>query len=149
MSVPSRAKASSVLEYLAGLPPEPARVVGKICSLVKKNVPGCREFISYGMPAFAVERTFMYCAAFKSHIGIYPPVRGDPPLQRQLKPYSNAKGNLRFSLSSPMPYPLIAHVAKSLAKSYAVKPKTSPKRKRSKGAPPLRGAIETNRERGR
>jgi uncharacterized protein YdhG (YjbR/CyaY superfamily) len=132
MSVPPRAKPDSVAEYVATLHPESAIVVRKVLALVRKNVPGCIDKISYGIPAFSKERIFMYCAAFKAHIGIYPPVRGDAKLIQQLKPYSNAKGNLRFPLSEPMPYLLITQVAKSLAKSYAERPKTKRKSRGSK-----------------
>jgi uncharacterized protein YdhG (YjbR/CyaY superfamily)/predicted enzyme related to lactoylglutathione lyase len=127
------ASPASVTEYLAGLAPQSARVVRRIRGLVRKNVPGCREIISYGIPAFAGERIFMYCAAFKAHIGIYPPVRGDARLIQQLKPYANAKGNLRFALSAPMPYPLIVRVAKALAQSRAAKPVKKPA-KQAEGA---------------
>jgi uncharacterized protein YdhG (YjbR/CyaY superfamily) len=134
MSVPPRAKPESVAQYVAALPPASALVVRKVLALVKKNVPGCTEKISYGIPAFSKERIFMYCAAFKSHIGIYPPVRGDAKLNQQLKPYANAKGNLRFPLSEPMPYSLINRVAKVLAKSYAARPKTKPGSRGSKSS---------------
>lgn len=134
MSVPARAKASSVADYMADLPPEAARVVRRIRGLVKKNVPGCAETISYGIPAFSMERVFMYCAAFKSHIGIYPPVRNDARLIQQLKPYANARGNLRFPLSAPIPYPLITRVAKALARSYGAKARNKPRRQRRKSA---------------
>jgi len=104
---------------MADLSPPAALAVGKIRGLVRKSVPGCTELVSYGIPAFRLERIFMYCAAFKSHIGIYPPVRNDARLIQRLRPYANAKGNLRFALSEPIPYPLIARVAKALAKAYA------------------------------
>src|SRR5688572_20293390 len=126
MNSKPRARPSSIADYVADLPPESARVVGKVRRLVRKNVPGCTELISYGIPAFSMERIFMYCAAFKSHIGIYPPVRGDAKLVQQLKPYANAKGNLRFPLSTPVPYPLITRVAKALSKSYAARPGRKP-----------------------
>jgi len=111
-----RTKPSTVAEYIEGLPPGSARAVRRIRTLVRKQVPGCKEAISYGIPAFSNPRIFMYCAAFKSHIGIYPPVRNDAKLIKQLKPYANAKGNLRFPLAEPMPYLLIARVAKALAR---------------------------------
>lgn len=125
----------SVAKYVAGLPPESARVLGRIRTLVGRNVPGCTETISYGIPAFRLDRVFMYCAAFKSHVGIYPPVRGDARLMRALKPYANAKGNLRFALSAPMPYPLIARVAQALARSSAARsaPRAAKKRPRTAG----------------
>jgi uncharacterized protein YdhG (YjbR/CyaY superfamily) len=117
------ASAESVAAYVEALAPEQRRVVKRIRSLVKKEVPGCKEAISYGIPAFRFERTFMYCAAFKAHVGIYPPVTADAALRKAVSPYANAKGNLRFPLDEPIPYPLIARVAKALAKQYA-KPAT-------------------------
>jgi uncharacterized protein YdhG (YjbR/CyaY superfamily) len=107
---------------MAALTDEQARALRRVLALVKKTVPGCTQLISYGIPAFRIDRVFMYCAAFKSHIGIYPPVRGDARLQAQLRPYANAKGNLRFALDEPIPWPLIARVAKALAKSHGVGP---------------------------
>jgi len=127
-------RAPTVAQYLADIPPESARVIRKICGLVRKNVPGCREAISYGIPAFSIERTFMYCAAFKSHIGIYPPLRDNPKLIQQLKPYANARGNLRFPLSAPIPYALIARLAKALAKSCAARSAKKPMKRSRKNA---------------
>jgi uncharacterized protein YdhG (YjbR/CyaY superfamily) len=118
-------KVTSVREYVAILPPSHARVLKRVLTLVKRTVPRSEQVISYSIPAFKMDRVFMYCAAFKAHIGIYPPVRGDARLRAALKPYANAKGNLRFPLAEPMPYPLIARVAKALAKQYARKPSGS------------------------
>lgn len=120
MSVPPRARPASVAEYVAALPPESARVVKKVLALARKHVAGSNELISYGIPALSRGRVYMYCAAFKSHIGIYPPVKGDARLIERLKPYANPKGNLRFPLDEPIPYTLIARVAKALAKPVAV-----------------------------
>ena len=134
MSGVTRAKPLTVTEYVASLPPQSRAVFAKVRGLVKKTVPGCRETISYGIPAFSLERVFMYCAVFKSHVGIYPPVRGNAALVQKLKPYANAKGNLRFPLSTPLPFPLITRVAKALAKSYSSRPKTKPRRQGSNSA---------------
>jgi uncharacterized protein YdhG (YjbR/CyaY superfamily) len=129
MSIPPDARPSSVPEYMKDLPPQSALVLRKIRALVRRNVPGSEELISYGIPAFKLGRIFMFCAAFKSHIGIYPPVRDDARLIRQLKPYANARGNLRFPLSAPIPYPLIVRVTKALSKSYKAESKSKPARR--------------------
>jgi uncharacterized protein YdhG (YjbR/CyaY superfamily) len=117
----ARPKVSSVPDYLALLPPDQVRVLKRLFGLIRKSVPGSTQVISYGIPAFKQDKVFIYCAAFKSHIGIYPPVRGDERLITALKPYANTKGNLRFALDKPIPYALIARVAKALAKAYARK----------------------------
>jgi uncharacterized protein YdhG (YjbR/CyaY superfamily) len=110
---------ASVQEYLGALTPEQARILKRVLALVRKSVPRSTTVISYGIPAFRQDRVFIYCAAFKQHIGIYPPVRDNPRLQEALKPYANAKGNLRFPFDEPLPIALIARVAKALAKQHA------------------------------
>lgn len=109
---------NSVPEYLATLEPAQAKALRRVLALVRKSVPKSTRVISYGIPAFRLDRVFIYCAAFKRHIGIYPPVRGDTRLAAALKPYANAKGNLAFPLDEPLPMALIARVAKALARQY-------------------------------
>ena len=68
--------------------------------------------IGYRMPAFAQHGMLIYFAAFKSHIGIYPPIRGDARLKAAAAPYAGPKGNLKFPLDRPIPYALIARIVK-------------------------------------
>ena len=82
--------------YLSALDPAQAKVLRKVLATVRKAVPRSEAVISYGIPAFRQDRVFIYCAAFKRHIGVYPPVRGDAKLQAQLKPYANARGKSRL-----------------------------------------------------
>ena len=113
----SSRKVDSLPEYMAKLSPEQSRVLRQVLALIQKAVPTAEPTISYSIPAFKLPRVFVYAAAFKSHIGIFPPVR-DAKLRAALKPYANAKGNLRFDLSRPMPGALITRVAKALARQY-------------------------------
>jgi uncharacterized protein YdhG (YjbR/CyaY superfamily) len=105
-------------DYLRAIDPAKAKVLRKVLAVIRKAVPGAEPVISYGIPAFRKDRVFIYCAAFRRHIGVYPPVRGDAKLLAALKPYANAKGNLSFPLDEPMPLALIARVAKALARQY-------------------------------
>ncbi len=114
----SRSAFASVPDYLSALEPARRRVLKRVLSVVKKSVPKSTVVISYGIPAFKQDRVFIYCAAFKQHIGIFPPVR-DAKLKAVLKPYSNARGNLRLPLDEPMPLALVARVAKALARQHA------------------------------
>jgi uncharacterized protein YdhG (YjbR/CyaY superfamily) len=115
----ARSVFASHREYLASLAPDQAKILRRVLALVRKSAPRSTAVISYGIPAFRRDRVFIYCAAFKRHIGIYPPVKGDARLQTALEPYSNAKGNLSFPFDEPLPVALIARVAKALAKQYA------------------------------
>lgn len=64
------------------------------------------------MPAFALHGILVYFAAFKSHIGMFPPVRGDAKLEAAVAKYAGPKGNLKFPLDQPIPYALIARIVK-------------------------------------
>ena len=113
-------KFSSHEAYFATAEPEAKAVLLRIQALIESDVPGATRCISYNMPAFRLARTFVYFAAFKKHIGIYPPVKDDASLIEALAPYRNEKGNLAFPLAKPLPYELIKRVVTALVKQYAV-----------------------------
>jgi uncharacterized protein YdhG (YjbR/CyaY superfamily) len=113
-----RPKFANIDDYLASVTPESKLILGEIRNLIRSKVPNATETISYQMPAFKLSRTFIYFAAFKKHIGIYPPVKGDKTLTDALHPYAGEKGNLKFPLDQPMPYELIGRVVVALAKQY-------------------------------
>jgi uncharacterized protein YdhG (YjbR/CyaY superfamily) len=74
--------------------------------------PDAQEMISYRMPAFARHGMLVYFAAFKNHIGLYPPVRGNAKLEAAVAKYAGPKGNLQFPLDQPIPYTLIARIVR-------------------------------------
>lgn len=111
----ARQKFTSTDGYIVAAPSAVRHILEKIRSVVKAEVPDAIETISYQLPAFKFEKVFFYFAAFKEHIGVYPPVKGDKNLQKMLLPYRGEKGNLKFPLDQPMPYDLIARVAKALS----------------------------------
>ena len=88
----------------------------EIRETIHSRVPDATEAISYRMPAFQLSSPFIYFAAFKKHIGVYPPVGGDEDLIKELKPYRGEKGNLKFPLDQPIPYELIGRVAEALSR---------------------------------
>ena len=108
----------SIDAYIATARADVRPVLEAIRRTVHDAVPGATETISYRMPAFRKGRIFFYFAAFKAHVGVYPPLRGDADLQRELAPYRGPKGNLKFPLDAPMPLDLIARVATALAREY-------------------------------
>jgi uncharacterized protein YdhG (YjbR/CyaY superfamily) len=114
-----RQKFGTIDEYLDSVSPDVRGILEEVRQTITSAVPGAKETIGYGMPAFRTDRIFIYFAAFKKHIGIYPPVRGDAKLDAELLPYRGEKGNLKFPLSQPMPYDLIRRVAETLVRQYA------------------------------
>ena len=104
--------------YLDSVAPEVRPLLVSIQDTVESLLPEARRCISYNMPAFRGKRVFFYFAAFKKHIGIYPPVTVDLTLIRELAPYRGEKGNLSFPLNQPLPIDLIGRVAVALHREY-------------------------------
>ena len=105
-------------EYLAGVSVEARVRLQAIQEKVEALVPGASRCISYNMPAFKRGRVFFYFAAFKKHIGVYPPLTQDARLLLELAPYRGEKGNLSFPLKEPLPLELIGRVALALSQEY-------------------------------
>jgi uncharacterized protein YdhG (YjbR/CyaY superfamily) len=105
-------------DYLAGMAPETRALLVSIQTTVATLLPDAARCISYNMPAFRTKRVFFYFAAFKKHIGIYPPVTQDAALIHALAPYRGEKGNLSFPLDKPLPIELIGRVALALHREY-------------------------------
>jgi len=102
---------TSIDEYIAAFGPEVQHILRKIRTTIAAAAPDARELISYRMPAFAQHGILVYFAAFKTHIGVYPPISGDPKLERALSPYAGPKRNLKFPFAQPIPYNLIKRIA--------------------------------------
>jgi uncharacterized protein YdhG (YjbR/CyaY superfamily) len=102
---------TSIDEYIAAFSPQVQDILKKIRTTIAAAAPDAEELISYRMPAFAQHGILVYFAAFKTHIGLYPPVSGDPRLEKALSRYAGPKGNLKFPLALPIPYDLIRSIA--------------------------------------
>lgn len=112
-------KYSSHEEYFQSVPPDVRRLLASIQTEVETVLPDASRCIGYNMPAFKARRVFFYFAAFKKHIGIYPPVVRDTALIEELSRYRGEKGNLSFPLDQPLPIDLIKRVAIALNREYA------------------------------
>ncbi len=99
-------------EYIASFSPEVQAILERIRLTIKQAAPNAQETISYKIPAFTLNGTLVYFAAFKKHIGFYPPVRGDAKLEKSISKYAGEKGNLQFPLDQPIPYGLIERIVK-------------------------------------
>lgn len=111
--MPARRPApGNIDEYIASFSPEVRAILERIRSTVRNAAPDAQETISYGIPAFRLNGVLVYFAAFRKHIGFYPPVRGDAKLERAISTFAGEKGNLRFPLDQPIPYGLIERIVK-------------------------------------
>lgn len=117
----------SVGGYIAASPPDVRAILKAIRATVRHAAPCAEERISYGMPAYFLGEVLVYFAAFKKHIGFYPPVR-ERSLRLLAASYAGPRGNLQFPLSAPIPHALITKIVearvKELAKAKRVKAKS-------------------------
>ncbi len=88
----------------AGFPPGVQVILERIRLAIRRAAPEARETISDNMPAFTQNGILVYFAAFKKHIGFYPPLRGEAKLEKAISIYPGEKGNLRFPLDQPILY---------------------------------------------
>lgn len=104
--------------YFDAADPDVRMRLVQIQAEVEGRVPDAERCIGYKMPAFRKGRIFFYFAAFKTHIGVYPPVDGPPDLIAHLAPWRGPKGNLSFPHKDALPLDLIGQVAERLADQY-------------------------------
>lgn len=98
-------------QYIASAPPRARPILKKIREGVYTVVPEAVPVMSYGMPAFKWKgKILVYFAAWKEHIGLYPPVPA--ALKKEVANYAGPKGNLQFPLNKPIPYGLIKKIVK-------------------------------------
>lgn len=107
-----RATPTSIDEYIAAAPAEVRPILKRIRGTIQKAAPAAEEKISYQIPTFTLKGNLVHFAAFKKHIGFYPPVR-DRKVRIEASVYAGEKGNLRFPLDRPIPYALISRIVKA------------------------------------
>lgn len=105
-------KPKTIDEYISCFPLEVQAILKRIRRTIRRAAPDAQETISYQMPSFRLRRVLVYFAAWQNHIGLYPPVSGDPKLERAIAPYAGEKGNLQFPLDRPIPYDLIEQIVR-------------------------------------
>jgi uncharacterized protein YdhG (YjbR/CyaY superfamily) len=117
-----RIAANNTDEYIAAFPKDVQAILKKMRLTIKKAAPKAGEKISYGIPSFTLNGTYLvYFAGFKNHVSVYPAPRGDEEFKKALAPYKGGKGTVQFSLTEPIPYALITRIVKFLIKKNAAR----------------------------
>lgn len=136
MATMTAKKPATVEEYLANVPKEQQKLLQQIRSTIKKALPGSGERISYGLPCFTLDDSpVIFYAGFKNHVSVYPVPREHPAFKKELASYKGGKGTAQFPLDEPIPFDLIARMAKfrmeEKAQAHALKkkPKATAKKK--------------------
>lgn len=128
--MPRPQKPRDIDSYIAQFPAGVQAVLEQVRTAIRQAAPAAKETISYQMPAFKQHGMLVYFAAWKKHIGVYPPISGDKALEKAVARFAGPKGNLQFPLDEPIPYDLIKRIVKFRVKQDAVK--AAAKRKQRK-----------------
>ena len=120
---------ATVDEYIATFPKSVQVILNRVRRTVRKVAPDAEEKISYRMPAYMQDGVLLYFGGFAEHVGVYPPV-SDKALMRELAPYANERGNLRFRYDEPIPWELLARIVQARVAENAMK--GAAKRKKSR-----------------
>jgi uncharacterized protein YdhG (YjbR/CyaY superfamily) len=125
--------------YIAKFPTDLRAVLRDVRAAIRRAAPDAEETISYRMHAFRQHGILVYFAAWKEHIGLYPPITGDTAIEQAVARYAGPKGNLQFPLDEPMPLALIERIVKLRVKQDAEKAEAKRNKKsraaREPGAP--------------
>lgn len=132
---------STIDEYIALFSTEVRVMLERIRETIREAAPGAEERISYRMPSFSLDGPLVYFAAFKSHIGFYPPV-GDPQVKAEAARYAGERGNLRFPLDEPIPYELVRKIVLSRVRENRERVVSKKARVRSKRSSSRKGAVQ-------
>ncbi|MGX1778739.1 iron chaperone [Nocardia brasiliensis] len=107
---------ATVDTYIASFPEDVRSILEQIRDSIKRVLPEATEAISYDIPTFKVNgHNVVHFAAWKHHVSVYPIPAGDKAFERAVEPYRAGKGTLKFPLTKPIPYDLIADIAIKLA----------------------------------
>lgn len=109
---PKSAGTTNIDDYISQFSDEVRAVLEQVRETIRNAAPDAKEVISYQMPAFKQNGILVYFAAWKQHIGLYPPISGDKALEKAVAPYAGPKGNLQFPLNEPIPLKLIERIVK-------------------------------------
>lgn len=102
---------ATVEDYIQSFPDEVQAILQRVRSTIHQAVPGSGETISYQMPTITVnDRSLVYFAGWKQHIGMYPVPEGDPEFTRDIAPYRAVTSTVKFPYRKPIPYDLIARM---------------------------------------
>jgi uncharacterized protein YdhG (YjbR/CyaY superfamily) len=103
----------NVEEYIGSFSDEIQTVLIKLREIIIKNAPNAQETISYGIPAYKLnKKPLVYFAAYKTHIGFYATPTGHEAFKEQLAEYKQGKGSVQFPINKKIPFELIKDIVK-------------------------------------
>ncbi len=100
-------------EYIATFPAEVQDKLKTFHIMLREEVPGATEKISYGLATFVLHGTnLVHFGARKQHIGFYPAPSGVAAFAARLTGYKTSKGAIQFPLNQELPAMLIRDITR-------------------------------------
>jgi uncharacterized protein YdhG (YjbR/CyaY superfamily) len=107
----SKQKFNSIDEYISSFPDDVQKIMKKLRMTIKAAAPEAGEKISYNMPTFTMNGTYLvYFAGWKNHIAFYGAPRGNPEFKLDLSAYESGQGTLKFPYDKPLPLGLVTKI---------------------------------------
>lgn len=99
-------------QYIGTFPPNVQGILEQLRKTIQEAAPEAIETISYGIPTFRLNGNLVHFAAYKNHIGFYPTPSAIVAFKKELSPYKQAKGSVRFPIDQPIPFSLAREIVK-------------------------------------
>ena len=104
---------ASIDEYLEGIESDDARsALQRLRKIIREEVPGATECISYEIPTFKFNKTIVCIAAYKKHCSFFPGHTVRDFLD-ELKDFKTSKGTIQFQPDKPIPEPLVRAILRA------------------------------------
>jgi len=109
---------NEVEEYIHQFDPDIQDKLNTLRQVFFEVCADAKESIRYKMPAYQVGNAYLYFAAYKKHIGLYP-VYGLPEIEDEILPYrgNKTKDSLHFPHNKPLPVDLLKKIIKLKSES--------------------------------
>ena len=126
-SAMAKTNVKSVTDYIASKPRPVQTILKRVRSAIRKAIPKAEEGISYQIPTYKLDGTYViYFAGWKDHYSLYPIHESlVAAFKDELAGCKTSKGTLRFPLSEPVPSDLIERIVRFRVKQLSMKEKGS------------------------
>lgn len=94
-------------QYISKYPSAVQDRLEKLRRFIREIIPDAEEVMSYGVPAFKLNKVVVVYAAHTGHIGLYPEPTTILAFKDKLKDYSWSEGTVRFPHDKELPWELI------------------------------------------
>ena len=111
----AKEKPKTIDEYLANVKPLHRRTLQKLRQIIQTAAPKAEECVSYGIPAFRLNRRLLvFFGAWSNHCAFYPgSTVALKKFRNELRNFQTSKGTIRFSPDKPLPAALVNKLVKT------------------------------------